>query len=287
MEDELESLAKRRVGRLIKEKYRVDSLIGIGGVAAVYAATHRNGLRVAIKVLHAEHSNNAGIKTRFLREGYLANRVEHPGVVRVTDDDVDVDGCAYLVMELLTGATVEDLHAAGRVDLGLALGVADATLDVLAAAHEVSVVHRDIKPANLFLTRGGPLKVLDFGVARLGNSRITNSGEIWGTAAFMAPEQARGETTIDHRADVWALGAVLFALLTGRDVHEGKNDMVKLVQTATQQAPSVASIAPGVPPPLVEIVDRSLAFERDARYADARQMQTALRGAHRYQRLAW
>lgn len=283
MADDNESQAKGRIGRVISEKYRIESLLGVGGVAAVFAATHRNGLRVAIKMLHAEHSKNRVIKERFLREGYLANRVDHPGVVRVTDDDVDGDS-VYLVMDLLSGSTVEDLNKQGRVDLDLALGIADATLDVLSASHAVSVVHRDIKPSNLFLTDQGKLKALDFGVARLDDSRITKAGEVWGTAAFMAPEQARGDG-IDLRVDLWAVGAVLFTLLAGVEVHEGDNDVAQVVNAATKPARPLRSLEPGVPRPLAEIVDRALAFNRNDRWPTAREMQAALREAYRYKML--
>jgi serine/threonine-protein kinase len=155
MDDEATQRAARRIGQVISEKYRIDQVLGVGSAAAVFAATHRNGNRVALKVLHREYSRREEVRSRFLREAYVANRIVHPGVVRIADDDVDAEGNVYLVMELLTGTTVEG-HAeasGGRLGLELALGIADAVLDVLSAAHAVSVIHRDIKPANLFLTR--------------------------------------------------------------------------------------------------------------------------------------
>jgi serine/threonine-protein kinase len=288
MVDELSERARARVGKVVSEKYRIDTLLGIGSVAAVFAATHRNGYRVALKMLHREHSERTDVKARFLREGYLANRVDHPGVVRVMDDDVDVDGSAYLVMELLEGRTVEAAARAGggRLALAAALAVADATLDVLAAAHAVAIVHRDVKPENLFLTARSSLKVLDFGVARfLEGASLTQAGELWGTAAFMAPEQARGESSLDHRADLWATGAVLYSLLSGRDVHEGRSDQIKLVQSATRPARPLAAVVPELPPAVCAVVDRALAFERTDRWQNALEMQAGLRAAHAYARL--
>jgi serine/threonine-protein kinase len=285
MVDELSERARARVGKVVSEKYRIDALLGIGSVAAVFAATHRNGYRAALKMLHREHSERNDVKARFLREGYLANRVEHPGVVSVMDDDVDVDGSAYLVMELLDGRTVDAAAraAGGRLPLESALAIVDAGLDVLAAAHAVAIVHRDVKPENLFLTRENRLKVLDFGVARfLEGASLTQAGELWGTAAFMAPEQARGESTLDHRADLWAAGAVLYSLLTGRDVHEGRSDQIKLVQSATQPAKPLARVAPELPPGVCAVVDRALAFDRARRWQSALEMQGALRTAHAY-----
>jgi serine/threonine-protein kinase len=288
MDDDLEVRARQRVGRVINEKYRVDAVLGIGSVATVFSATHRNGHRVALKMLHREHSHRADVRGRFLREGYLANRVEHPGVVRITDDDIDADGSAYLVMELLAGRTVEAaaLAAKGRLGLELTLGIANAALDVLSLAHETAIVHRDVKPANLFLTNEGRLKVLDFGVARvLDAASMTKTGEVWGTAAFMAPEQARGDASVDHRADLWATGAVLFSLLSGRDVHEASNDQLKVVYAATLPARPLLAAAPEVPPAVAAVVDRALAFDPVGRWGNARHMLAALRGAHAYQRL--
>jgi serine/threonine protein kinase len=288
MDDEHTERARRRVGLVINEKYRIDEVLGVGGTAAVFAATHRNGHRVALKMLHRELSRREDIRSRFLREGYLANRVTHRGVVRITDDDVEIGGSAYLVMELLSGRTIEGLleDERSRLGLELALGTADATLDVLDAAHTASVIHRDIKPANLFLTDLGELKVLDFGVARLlEGASITGTGELWGTAAFMPPEQALGERSLDHRCDLWAVGAVVFRLLSGRDVHVAPNDHHQMLLAATQPAPRLASVAPHVPSAVCDVVDKALMFDRDDRWDSARQMQSAFRKTCEYERL--
>src|SRR5262249_12850382 len=155
------------------DKWRLDRLLGVGGMAAVYEATHRNKKRVAVKLLHAEFSQNADLRTRFLREGYAANVIEHPGAVSVLDDDVTDAGAAFLVMELLEGETLDQRweRMAGRLPAAEVFGFADQLLDVLAVAHTKGIVHRDIKPENLFVTREGTLKVLDFGIARVFESR--------------------------------------------------------------------------------------------------------------------
>jgi serine/threonine-protein kinase len=289
MADELTERAARRVGQIISGKYRIDRLLGVGGMGAVFAATHRNGHRVALKMLHREYSTKEEMRLRFLREGYVANRIAHPGVVRISDDDVDADGSVYLVMELLVGETVEALAASrgGTVPLELALGIADAALDVLAAAHAASIIHRDVKPANLFMTSLGDVKVLDFGVARLLDApgSITKTGELWGTAAFMAPEQALGERSVDHRSDLWGVGATVFRLVSGRDVHEAPDDHQQLLKAATQPARSLAAASHGVPPGVCQVIDRSLQFERARRWESARALQMALRAAHPYERL--
>ena len=195
----IEQRARTRIGTTLNGKYRLDRLIGVGGMASVYAATHRNNKRVAVKVLHAELSVLEEVRTRFMREGYVANTVEHPGAVAVLDDDAAEDGAAaFLVMELLEGETLAEAcdRQGGKLPARAVLAVAYQVLEVLAAADAKGIVHRDIKPSNLFLTRTGHVKVLDFGVARMrevGSEHATMSGLALGTPAFMAPEQALGK----------------------------------------------------------------------------------------------
>jgi serine/threonine-protein kinase len=276
--------AQARVGQVLKGKWRLDALLGLGGLAAVYAAVHRNGKRVAVKMLQQEHSGDAETVTRFLQEGYAANAVGHQGAVSVIDDDTTDDGVPFLVMELLEGETLDARRerAGGRMELSEVLFVADQLLDVLAAAHDKGIVHRDIKPENLFLTKSGLLKVLDFGIARLRESRLkakmTQTGHVMGTPAFMAPEQARAKwDLVDGRTDLWAVGASMFFLLTGKFVHQAQDGNELLILSATKPARSLGSVAPHVPRPVVALVDRALAFEREHRWPDARTMQTEVR----------
>jgi serine/threonine-protein kinase len=267
----------------LRGKYRIDDVLGVGGMAVVYAATHRNKKRFAIKMLHPELSRHDDVRTRFLREGYVANSVEHPGAVSVLDDDVAEDGAAFVVMELLRGKSVDQawVEHDKKVPLALALSIGDALLDVLAAAHAKSVVHRDIKPANLFLTTDGRLMVLDFGIARIreeGSGAVTTqTGAMLGTPAFMSPEQALADTgKIDSRTDVWAAGATLFTLLTGEHVHEGGNAPQLLVNAATKTARAIASVLSTVPGPVAAVIDKALAFEKEDRWTSAKEMRDAL-----------
>jgi serine/threonine-protein kinase len=227
-------------------------------------------------------------KERFLREGYAANQVGHPGAVRVLDDDVTDDSAVFLVMELLEGQTVDaraEAHPGSRLPLEEVLAIADQTLDVLAAAHDKGIVHRDLKPDNLFLTAKGEIRVLDFGIARVRELQTsaavaTQTGAAMGTPAFMPPEQASGQwSQVDARTDLWALGATMFLLLTGRLVHEGATVQLMLAAAMTKPAPPIKSIEPGVPRAVAALVDRAVAFERDERWPDARAMQRAVRAA--------
>jgi serine/threonine-protein kinase len=251
--------AERRVGTLLKGKWKLDRLIGVGGMAAVYAATHRNGKRVAVKMLHASLSAHEDMRARFLREGYLANKVGHDGAVSVLDDEVAEDGSVFLVMDLLEGETLDARwERKGRaLPASEVLGFADALLDVLGAAHDKGIVHRDIKPENLFLTRAGAIKALDFGIARLrevSGPKETQTGTTMGTPAFMPPEQARGRIEeIDARADVWTVGALMFTLLVGRHVHEGHTSNEVLLSAMTRAAPPVLSLAPSLDPRVAHV----------------------------------
>ncbi len=282
--------ALAREGTVLNEKWTLVRLLGIGGMGAVYAARHRNGARAAVKVLHPEYSRHKEVRERFRREGYAANKVDHPGVVKVLDDDVVASGpdagTAYLVMELLEGESLQD-----RLESGVVIGernfleIANGVLEVLGAAHECGVVHRDLKPENLFFVNEGKgrsrIKVLDFGLARLLDQQsITSYGMALGTPSFMSPEQAAGKLDeVDGRTDLFALGATGFRLRTGRRIHEAE-DMVDLVQMmARMPAPPIRSVAPDVSAPYARVIDTALQFRREDRYPSAAAMQEDVRRA--------
>jgi eukaryotic-like serine/threonine-protein kinase len=280
--DDIERRARARIGQTLRGKYQLDAVLGIGGMATVYAATHRNRKRFAIKLLHTEFSTNEDIRSRFLREGYVANTVEHPGAVSVLDEDVTDDGAAFLVMELLEGEVLDALwmRSGQRLPAALVVDIGYQLLDILEAAHRKDVVHRDVKPSNIFLTKNGEVKVLDFGIARLrdgASGSVTQTGVGIGTPAFMAPEQALGKSRlIGPHTDIWAAGATLFTLLSGRYVHEAEGPQEQVVLAATVPARSLADVAPDVPPALVEVVDRALVFAAPGRWPSAAEMRRAL-----------
>jgi serine/threonine protein kinase len=284
----LDMRARARLGTTLRGKYTLERILGAGGMAIVYKAVHRNRAEFAVKMLLPELSHDEEVRTRFLREGYAANSVKHPGVVAIVDDDVAEDGSAFIVMELLDGLSAEELaqkHGM-RVPPKIAAAIGCQLLDVIAAAHQKGILHRDIKPANLFVTRTGQVKVLDFGIARVRDlaskgAHATQTGTSFGTPAFMSPEQARGKTKeVDERSDVWATGATLFAMITGSVVHDGESSNEIMVKAATEPARRIAALAPEVPPLVAAVIDRALAFTPQQRWATAAGMRDALVAAY-------
>jgi serine/threonine protein kinase len=271
-----------RVGSVIKNKWTVESLLGVGGMAAVYAAAHRNGQRAALKILHTDFAREKTICERFLREAYVSNKVNHGATVQVLDDDMTETGEPFLIMELLEGETVRDAWkksgrtmAAGRV-----LQICEKVVDCLASCHAIKVIHRDLKPANIFILKeGDEIRVLDFGVAQMrdATSERTATGTALGTPAYMSPEQAMGLVDqLDGRADLFSVGAMMHALITGHRINNGRTEQEALVMAATKPVPSVARLAPHLPIELIKVIDKSLAWDRRNRYQDAREMQKAL-----------
>jgi eukaryotic-like serine/threonine-protein kinase len=280
--DERTRLAHTRLGQLVLDKWRLDRLIGVGGMAAVFEATQRNGNRVAIKILHADLAGFDEIRERFLAEGYAANRVSHPGVVTVRDEGTTDDGAVFLVMDLLRGQTLAERLEDGRelLSVGEVLEISTQLLDVLVHAHHRGIVHRDIKPENVFLTADGRVRLLDFGIARIesaSRTHATEAGSTLGTPAFMPPEQALGRwEELDGRSDLWSLGATMYLLLSGLPVRERGSVTEQLLGAMTRPVPSLSDVT-ALPRSVVALVDRALAFDRDARFPDARSMQLALR----------
>ncbi|MDB5216238.1 MAG: Periplasmic thiol:disulfide interchange protein DsbA [Myxococcaceae bacterium] len=273
-----------RVGRTLCQRYTLERVVGVGGTAAVYAGTHRNGNRVAIKVLHTELSASKEVREQFVREAYVANKVEHAGAVRILDDDTTEDGLVFLVMDLLEGQTLEEMIAkeGGRLSASELVPLSCQLLDVLAAAHAKGIVHRAVEPSNVFVTQNRSVRLMDFGTARLADgARLAGrAGRAMENAAYLAPEQARGETAlVDAQTDLWATGAVMFRALSGRVVYPAETPEMVRVQAATQPAPLLRSMAPAGEQHVAEIVDRALAWKKDDRWKSAQAMATALRSA--------
>ncbi len=273
--------AEARVGSTLNAKWQLERLLGVGGMGAVFAAKHRNGARAAVKILHAELARETEIRDRFLREGKIANTVDHPARVPVTDDDLSDAGEPFLVMDLLEGGTLNELRhrEGGTISLEETLRIFETVLDLLSRCHEVGIVHRDIKPGNIFITDDGEVKVLDFGVARMrevgSNLEATRTGTAIGTPSYIAPEQALGLTSqVDGRSDIFSVGACMYVALTGKRLNHARTEAESFVMAATQAAPSIANLAPDLPVEIVACVDRALAFEREKRFQDAASMRS-------------
>jgi serine/threonine-protein kinase len=265
---------------------QLERVLGVGGMAKVYAATRRDGTRVAVKVLHARHAGSEQYRALMRREAAVMRAIDHPGVVQVLELALPERAAPYLVLELLEGHSVAVL-ASGPARCASArdvAGIADQLLDVLAATHSRGVIHHDIKPDNLFLTNAGQLKLLDFGIASAQSGLQENVRALrattLGTPAFMSHEQARGRwDEVDQRSDLWAVGASMFTLLTGEAVHPAQTRDEQLARAMSLPPRALAALRPDLPFEFAEVIDRALAFERDQRWPDADTMRCALQEA--------
>jgi serine/threonine-protein kinase len=278
--------ARARVGTLVEGRWRIEALIAVGGSSAIYAATHRNGMRLAMKVLDPELSDNETAVAHFLREGRAVNGIAHPGVVSVLDEGTTADGAPFLLMPLLEGETAQQRLARhpGGLPALQALAIVEAVLDVLSAAHARGIVHRDLKPDNVFLERSGAVRVLDFGIAHVESTghdmELTQHGTVVGTAGYLPPEQARGRVReAGPRSDLWSAGAMLYTLLTGRVLHEAPNVIQSILRAQNEAVPPARELVPGVADAVAHVLDGALAFEQSDRWADAVSMRLAVRAA--------
>jgi serine/threonine protein kinase len=269
--------AETRVGSTIDGAWRLERLIGCGGMASVYAATHRSGRRAAFKILHRRHVDNDELRARFVDEIRVAALIDHPDRVRIHGASTTDDGVPVLVMELLEGETLAARwRRVRRLVPRRAVKIAIALLDQVAACHARDIIHRDLKPENVFCGNDGRVRLLDFGTARRKRSSTGRRLAI-GTPEFMPPEQARGHRTlVDARSDVFAVGAILWSVLSGYSLRHGRNDDEMLHQAATEPVRSLALVAPDVPQELVAIVDRALHIDPEGRWPTALAMKEAL-----------
>lgn len=283
----------RAIGAVLAGKYEVKRLIGKGGMGSVYEGVHRDiGKRVAIKLLETEHSRAEEIAARFRREGRAASRIESEHVVQVFDVGEDPTHGLYMVMEFLVG---EDLAARLEreklLDVPVAVDIAWQTARGLAKAHAAGVIHRDLKPGNIFLGQRDDgstvVKLVDFGISKLvvdevtgapssvngeeppkSSQPITRHGSAVGTPQYMSPEQAQGHA-IDQRADIWALGAVLYEMLAGRPAYDLLDNYEQTIfAIVLRKPPPLAEVAPWVPGPVVAILDKALDHDLAQRMPD-------------------
>jgi serine/threonine-protein kinase len=268
------------VGDRISGKYRVERVLGVGGMGCVVAATHLH-LREqrAIKVMLPQASVDATLLARFLREAQSVARLSGEHVARVHDVGQLDSGIPYMVMEYVDGADLASmLRASGALPVEEAILYTLHACEALAEAHALGIVHRDLKPANLLVTRGTDgtpsLKVLDFGVAKT-NEDMTQTGAMLGTPRYMAPEQVRG-LDVDPRADVWSLGVVLYELLTGTPAFDGKNQLDLLARVTDVEVEPPSARRAGIPAALDEVILRCLEKQPQRRYASVAELAAAL-----------
>src|SRR5262245_17123327 len=264
------------LGTEVDGRYRVIELIGEGGMGKVYLAEHVEiGKRVALKVLHPSYSRMPDLVERFRREARAASKIGHPNIVDVTDSGTTADGSVYFVMEYLEGVELGSvIEREGALDVARALKITGQICRALAAAHREGIIHRDLKPENIFLiTRDGTadvVKVLDFGIAKTTEAeaarerRLTSPGMAMGTPEYMSPEQAAGRAA-DARCDVYALGAIMYEMVTGVPPYCGDNFMEILTKKATQDPPPPGLVRSELPSQVSDLVTASMARNPDDR----------------------
>jgi len=273
--------------RVLSGRYRIDELVGRGGMATVYRGQDLTlGRTVAIKILKRELAADNAFRTRFRLEAQAASRMSHPAIVRVYDagEDVETDPdgsqhpLPFIVMELVQGRLLKDIISAGPVTVPDAVRYVDGILEALEYSHRAGVVHRDIKPGNVMVTEQGQVKVMDFGIARAvsdSSSTVAETTAIIGTASYFSPEQAKGEP-VDARADLYSAGVVLYELLTGRTPFRGDTPVAVAYQHVSEAPVPPSELIGTVPRSLDAIVLRALAKDPFQRFPDAATFRETL-----------
>lgn len=261
-----------RIGR-----YKIKGELGRGGMATVFHGFDTRFKReVAIKVLPREFLHDPAFRARFEREAQTIAALEHPAIVPVYDFGEE-DGQPYIVMRLMTGGTLNDRLRRGPLPLPEAARIVNALAPALDEAHSRGIIHRDLKPGNILFDQRGDPYISDFGIAKLSDSSAAFTGSgVLGTPAYMSPEQARGERDVDGRSDVYALGAILFQLLTGQPPYEADTPMGVVVKHLTEPAPNILEVNPNLPPATDRLISKAMAKDKRVRFRTAGDMATLL-----------
>ncbi len=273
-------------GTILDGKYRVERIIGAGGMGEVYEATHTLiGRTVAIKTLHASFVQNESVLQRFQREAQLAGSIGHDNICEVTDVGTTEDGSPYLVMPLLRGAALADIISAKqRLPIARLIDIVCQTLSALEAAHKAQIVHRDLKPDNIFITKIGDrddfVKLLDFGISKVLDQdsvlSLTRTGTVLGTPYYMSPEQAKGSKDVDSRGDIYAIGVILYEALTGTRPFDGDSYNEVMFKIIAEPYPPPRTVDSSIPQALEQVVLTAMARDPADRYTSAEEMRAAL-----------
>jgi serine/threonine protein kinase len=271
------------IGRVFDRKYQIMRLIGEGGMATIYEAEHTTiNRKVAVKVMHEDVAAIPGATDRFFLEAQSASSIGHPNIIEIHHVGEEDDGTVFMVEELLMGISLKDLLSReGKLKPRAAVAIVLQVLSALAAAHDKGIVHRDIKPDNIFLSidsrKKREVKLLDFGVAKVqedqtgGDQGLTRTGTVLGTPKYMSPEQARG-LTVDGRTDIWAVGIILYEMLSGLQPFDGENYNKVLSDILMETPEPLGQLLPKLSLALLHIVEKAMAKDRDLRYTSAAEM---------------
>jgi len=273
--------------------YHIVGKLGGGGMGLVYDAEDvRLGRHVALKFIPAETASDPKALERFVREARAASQLNHPGICTIYDIEDDANGQPFIVMEKLEGLSLKERLAGGApLDTDEILDIGIQVADALAACHEKGIIHRDIKPANIFITKSGQVKILDFGLAKLSRAYATDeygtaedplsiAGDIFGTAVYMSPEQARGED-LDARTDIFSMGSVLYQMATGKKAFAGNNTVTTLEAVLNKKPIPPLKLNPKLPPDLQGIIGRAMEKNRGNRYPSALALKADLQALKR------
>ncbi len=278
------------IGRTLSNVYQIEARIGEGGMGAVYLAKHVHLQKgFAVKVLNDIVAGKDNAVERLRQEAMAAAKIDHENIVDVVNFDRTPEGAVFIVMELLKGESLADTIGRGPIEMHRAVPITFQICRALHAAHERGIVHRDLKPENVFLTEKGGrtlVKVLDFGISKIKSAdaeqvRMTRTGQLVGTPLYMSPEQARGETDVDRRVDVYAMGVILYEMITGAPPFEGRNYFELLWKHGNEPPPKMVERNPNVylSEEVEAVVARALAKTRDERFATMAELEEALAAA--------
>jgi len=271
------SVSQMVQGSIFAQKYKILERLGMGGMGVVYKAEDTRLKRtVALKFLSPEHTQDERARERFIHEAQAASALDHPNICTIHEINETEDGQMYIVMSFYSGESLKEKIKTGPLSLKETLDIGIQISKGLAKAHEHDIVHRDIKPGNIMLTEDRLVKIVDFGVAKLaGTTRVTRAGTTVGTAAYMSPEQARGEE-VDIKTDIWALGVALYEMLTGEPPFKGESEQAILYSVLNQEPRTFKGLETAAPKELEQIIRKALSKDPKKRFASAEEMSQAL-----------